>query len=52
MIDGTVVEDDRTPLKDYRVLYDELRLYKDGLLLNKPAVIAINKSDRKYTGFG
>ena len=49
VIDGTVIEDGRSPLKDYEVLYDELRLYKDGLLLNKPAVIAVNKSDRKYT---
>ena len=48
VIDGTMIEDGRSPLKDYRVLFDELRLYKDGLLLNKPAVIAVNKSDRKY----
>ena len=51
VIDGTIAEEGRSPLKDYNVLYDELRLYKEGLLLDKPSVIAVNKSDRKYTGF-
>ncbi len=51
VIDGSVAEDDRTPLKDYKVLYNELKLYKGGLLLKKPSLIALNKSDRKYTHF-
>lgn len=33
VIDGGVTDDNRTPLKDFRVLREELRLYKDGLLL-------------------
>ena len=36
VIDGTVADDDRTPLKDFNVLQEELRLYKNGLLLKKP----------------
>ena len=51
VIDGTVVEDGRTPLKDLEVLHRELQQYKGGMLLDRPAVIAINKSDRKYTNF-
>ena len=51
VLDGSVADDSRTPLKDYRVLYNELKLYKNGLLLNKPSVIALNKCDRKYTNF-
>jgi GTP-binding protein len=51
VLDGSVAEDERTPLKDYRVLYRELQLYKGGILLQKPSLIALNKSDRKYTNF-
>lgn len=51
VIDGTVADEDRTPLRDYRVLYNELEKYKDGLLLQKPSLIALNKSDRAYTNF-
>jgi GTPase len=51
VLDGSVADDNRTPLKDYRVLYNELKLYKNGLLLNKPSIIALNKCDRKYTNF-
>ena len=51
VIDGTVVEDNRTPLKDLEVLRQELELYKNGMLLDRPAIIAVNKSDRKYTNF-
>ena len=51
VIDGSLYDDDRTPLKDYKVLRRELELYKDGILLNKPSLIALNKSDRKYTNF-
>lgn len=51
VIDGTVTEDDRNPLSDFNVLREELRLYKGGLLLNKPQVLAVNKSDRSYTNF-
>jgi GTPase len=51
VIDGTITEEGRTPLKDYKVLYNELQLYKDGALLDKPSLIAINKSDRPYTNF-
>ena len=49
VVDGTVSDDNRSPLRDYRVLRDELRLYKDGILLDKPHILAINKSDRSYT---
>ena len=49
VVDGTVADDNRSPLRDYRVLRDELRLYKDGILLDKPHILAINKSDRSYT---
>jgi GTPase involved in cell partitioning and DNA repair len=51
VLDGSVADDSRTPLKDYKVLYNELKLYKGGLLLRKPSVIALNKCDRKYTNF-
>ena len=51
VVDGTIIEDDRTPLKDFSVLQEELRLYKDGILLQKPQVLAVNKSDRQYTNF-
>lgn len=51
VIDGSS-SDGRNPLKDFQVLYDELRLYKEGLLLEKPAVVAVNKCDRQYTKFG
>lgn len=51
VLDGSVADDDRTPLKDYKVLFRELQLYKGGILLNKPSLIALNKSDRKYTNF-
>jgi GTP-binding protein len=33
VLDGSVGDDDRTPLKDYKVLYRELQLYKGGILL-------------------
>ena len=51
VLDGSVGDEDRTPLKDYRVLYRELSLYKGGILLDKPSLIALNKCDRKYTNF-
>lgn len=51
VIDGSVGEDNRTPFKDYNVLYNELKEYKKGILLDKPSVIVLNKSDRKYTNF-
>ena len=51
MVDGTVADDDRTPLRDFKVLQEELRQYKDGILLKKPQVLAVNKSDRPYTHF-
>ena len=51
VIDGTVIEDDRSPLKDFNVLHNELSLYKNGILLKKPQVLAVNKCDRKYTNF-
>ena len=41
----------RTPVKDYQVLYNELKMYKDGILLQKPSLIVVNKCDRKYTNF-
>ena len=33
VVDGTIVDDNRTPLKDFNVLQEELRLYKGGILL-------------------
>ena len=51
VLDGSVADDDRTPLRDYRILRRELELYKDGILLKKPSLIALNKCDRKYTHF-
>ena len=36
VVDGTIIEDGRSPLLDFTVLQNELRLYKDGLLLSKP----------------
>ena len=51
VVDGTVADEERTPLRDFQVLRDELRLYKDGLLMDKPQILAVNKSDRSYTGF-
>ena len=51
VIDGSVADDDRTPLKDYKVLYNELAMYKGGILLNMPALVCLNKSDRKHTNF-
>ena len=46
-----MADEGRSPLRDYRVLREELRMYKDGVLMNKPHVLAINKSDRPYTRF-
>ena len=51
VIDGTEIIDERNPMKDFDVLRDELRLYKNGLLIDKPAIIALNKSDRSYTNY-
>ena len=33
VVDGTIVDDNRTPLKDFNVLQEELQLYKGGILL-------------------
>jgi len=33
IIDGSIEGDGRSPLKDYKVLHNELKLYKDGILL-------------------
>jgi GTP-binding protein len=33
VIDGSLTEDGRSPLKDYEILHNELRMYKDGFLL-------------------
>ena len=52
VIDGTVTDDDRTPMRDFHILQEELALYKDGLLLKKPQILAVNKSDRAYTNYG
>jgi GTPase len=61
VIDGTEIIDNRNPVKDFQVLREELRMYKDGMLLSKPALIvshlfphtcqALNKSDRSYTNY-
>lgn len=49
VIDGTTSEELRNPLRDYEVLYNELKMYKDGVLLDKPMMVAVNKVDRPYT---
>jgi len=51
VIDGSVADEGRSPLKDYRVLYNELSLYKNGILLKKPSLLALNKCDRKFSNF-
>jgi len=52
VIDGTSTSDDgRSPLRDYEILHNELKMYKDGVLLEKPIMIAVNKIDRQYTHF-
>ena len=55
VLDGTVEPNDenevRSPLDDYKVLMNELRMYKDGLLMDKPALIAVNKMDRDNAEF-
>lgn len=51
VLDGTIADGKRTPLKDFQVLFNELKMYKGGFLLKKPALIAVNKSDRSYTNF-
>ena len=50
-MEGTEKGEIRTPVKDYQVLYNELKMYKDGLLLSKPSLIVVNKCDRKYVNF-
>ena len=39
VIDGTEIVDGRNAVKDYHVLREELRLYKNGMLLNRPGLI-------------
>ena len=39
VIDGTEIVDGRNAVKDYHVLREELRLNKNGMLLNKPGLI-------------
>ena len=51
VIDGSTAEENRNPLKDYLILRNELKMYKDGILMQKPAMVAVNKMDRKYTNF-
>ena len=51
VIDGTEIIDGRNAVKDYQVLRRELELYKGGILCGKPALIALNKSDRSYTSY-
>jgi len=51
VIDGTEIIDDRNPIKDFKVLHDELSKFNGGTLLEKPSLIALNKSDRPYTHF-
>ena len=50
-MEGTEKGEVRTPVKDYQVLYNELKMYKDGILLQKPSLIVVNKCDRKYVNF-
>ena len=35
----------KSPIEDYEILFNELKLYKNGLLLDKPSLIAVNKCD-------
>lgn len=51
VVDGTVADENRTPLKDFMILRNELRMYKNGMLLEKPQILALNKSDRPHTGY-
>lgn len=51
VIDGSVEGEGRSPLKDYKILYNELKMYKDGMLLQKPAFCVVNKMDREFTHF-
>jgi len=51
VLDGTISDGTRTPLQDFQVLHNELKMYKGGFLLEKPSLIAVNKSDRSYTQF-
>lgn len=44
LIDGSGI-DDRTPWDDYHTLQEELTLYKEGLLLQKPHLVVYNKID-------
>ena len=36
VVDGTVADEGRSPLKDCKILREELSLYKDGILMEKP----------------
>lgn len=47
VIDGTEIIDERNPIKDFKVLRDELRLYKNGMLLGKPALIVSTRMNDK-----
>ena len=42
VIDGSVEDEGRSALKDYQVLHNELKMYKDGILLMKPSLIVVN----------
>ena len=35
----------KSPIEDYRILFNELKEYKQGMLLDKPSLIALNKMD-------
>ena len=50
-IEGVVGKEIRSPITDYQILFNELKLYQDGSLLNKPSLIVVNKMDREHTNF-
>jgi GTPase involved in cell partitioning and DNA repair len=50
-IEGELNKEMRSPINDYRNLFNELKLYRDGILLKKPSLIVVNKMDREYTNF-
>lgn len=51
VVDGSMEGDGRSPLNDYKVLRNEIKMYKEGVLEDKPVIVAVNKMDRSYTNF-
>jgi len=45
VIDGGSHSERQSPVSDFNTLHNELKLYKGGILLEKPALVAMNKCD-------